>query len=174
MNFLFSGLFWGLILVLIGISVIIKAVFKIDIPIVRLIFALILIYFGLKMLLGGFRIGTERTIIFQEAELKAGARDSEYNIIFGSGEINISDLKLEDRIIRIEADIIFGSGKVLLPAGIPVIVKTSTVFGQCRLPDAQTSAFGDRTYRSPGIDTSQPYLILELDVVFGSAEIIII
>mgnify|MGYP003990967287 FL=1 len=52
MPFLFSGLFWGVMLVLFGASMILRAVFNLDIPIFRIIFALVIIYFGVKLLLG--------------------------------------------------------------------------------------------------------------------------
>ena len=43
MGFLFSGVFWGGVLVLLGISIIIKVVFHIDIPVFRVVVALVLI-----------------------------------------------------------------------------------------------------------------------------------
>lgn len=39
MPFLFSGLFWGVMLVLFGASMILRAIFNLDIPIFRIVFA---------------------------------------------------------------------------------------------------------------------------------------
>jgi predicted tellurium resistance membrane protein TerC len=43
----------GILFLLIGLSILLKAVFHIDIPVVRTAFALFIIYIGFKMLLGG-------------------------------------------------------------------------------------------------------------------------
>ena len=97
MNFIWSGLFWGVLLVLIGISVIVKTVLKIDVPIFKIVFALVLIYFGLKLLFGTSH-KTKDTIIFNNSKMTISAKSDEYNVIFGSGEIdlrNIDDLEGE-------------------------------------------------------------------------------
>ena len=48
MCFLFGGVFWGIVLVLLGLSIIVRIVFNIHFPFFRILFALIIIYFGLK------------------------------------------------------------------------------------------------------------------------------
>lgn len=52
MEFMLSSkLFWGAIVVLAGLVIIANAVFNINIPIFRVFFALLLIYWGVKMLI---------------------------------------------------------------------------------------------------------------------------
>jgi predicted membrane protein len=46
------SLFWGLVLILIGLSLIIKIVFNIDFPIFKILFAFLFIYIGIKVLVG--------------------------------------------------------------------------------------------------------------------------
>ncbi len=84
MSFVFSSLFWGLIVILIGISIIVKAVFKIDIPVFRMVFAFLLIYWGVKIMFGDvFSRKSEGTVVFNEAKFNASSKNNEYNVIFG-------------------------------------------------------------------------------------------
>ena len=55
MDFFFGGLFWGVLLILIGIGIILKVFFDINIPIFRTALALLLIYLGVT----GYRYMTE-------------------------------------------------------------------------------------------------------------------
>ncbi len=52
MSFLTSGLFWGFILVLLGLSIIVRILFNIDVPVFKVVFGLILIYLGFQVLFG--------------------------------------------------------------------------------------------------------------------------
>src|SRR3990167_11442174 len=52
MEFKMSAMFWGLLFVAFGITLILETILKIDIPFFKIIFALALIYWGLSILLG--------------------------------------------------------------------------------------------------------------------------
>jgi len=107
MNFLISGVFWGAMLVLLGISMIIKTVFKIDIPILRLIFALIIIYWGVKLLFGtSMKKSDENNVIFDNARITQVEDGGEYNVIFGKSVIDLSDIELADKNSEVEINII--------------------------------------------------------------------
>ncbi|MGE5605051.1 MAG: hypothetical protein ACM3YE_05095, partial [Bacteroidota bacterium] len=58
MGFIFSQVFWGIFLILLGASFILKVLFHLDIPVFRLFVSFILIYMGFRVLTGGF--GCER------------------------------------------------------------------------------------------------------------------
>ncbi len=173
MNFMFSGLFWGLMLILIGLSVILKSVFHINLPIVRIIFALILIYWGVTLLSNKKSKDNDETIMFKDSSILIEEAESEKTIIFGSGKINLSDIILTDENYHLKVNVIFGSGVVYVPKDFPAIIKVSAVFGEGRLPDGSTEVFGDSVYKSPDYDRSIPHLILDLDVVFGSGVVIV-
>ena len=54
MSFLSTAAFWGVIIVLIGLSIILREVFHVNIPFVRIIFGVLLIYWGVKIISNGF------------------------------------------------------------------------------------------------------------------------
>ena len=96
MSFFCSGMFWGSILILLGISVVLKAVFHINLPIFRLAFAAFLIYCGVKVLMGGQwgRVAHTGTIFFSQCSTPMSSKDNEYNIIFSRGVVDSTILDL--------------------------------------------------------------------------------
>ncbi len=173
MSFVFSSIFWGLLIILFGISIIIKAVFKIDIPIFRMVFALLLIYWGVKLMFGNvFSKKTEGTVVFSEAKFDASSSNNEYNVIFGRSDIDLRNIDLSQGNVRAEVNIIFGSGSVYLSPEVPAIIKVETVFGDSRLPDKAVSSFGNTVYRTPVFKEDEPHLQIEMDIVFGSGKVI--
>lgn len=69
MNFLSSGLFWGLILVLLGLSVILKSVFHINIPLIKILLAILLIYWGITLLIGKTSHSSDDMIMFKNTKV---------------------------------------------------------------------------------------------------------
>ncbi|HON10477.1 MAG TPA: hypothetical protein PLE24_06375 [Chitinispirillaceae bacterium] len=171
MGFLFSGIFWGVILILIGVAIIIRIVFNIHIPVFRIVLALILIYLGLKVLLGGAwtRCGSS-SAVFQSSDLKITGESHEYNVIFGSSRIDAS-MPLAKGNDKLEINTIFGSSVLEIPSDIPVLIKVSAAFSGARMPDGNFVSFGDYTYKNKAFDKSAPYRLIKASVIFGSMTI---
>ncbi len=166
-------LFWGALLIIWGLSLIVKAIFKIDVPVFRIIFALVVIYWGMKLLFGGFGFKTSsNTVIFNSAKLGSSKFKNEYNIIFGSSEIDLTNVDISEKSVYANADIIFGSAVIHLNPEIPTIIKVSTVFAEGKLPDRTVGVFGDTIYKSDNFSEEGNHLTLKIDVVFGSVKII--
>lgn len=107
MGFLFSGI-WGIVLILIGLSIILQLVFKINIPVFRIVIAFLLIYAGIRGLVGGnwFRHDND-SVVFEERGLKpSGGR--EYSVVFGKGVVEAVQ-PLPEKGDRFEVNTVFGS-----------------------------------------------------------------
>ncbi len=170
MGFLFSSVFWGGILVLLGISVILKAVFQIDIPIFRVVIACILIYWGIKILFGVGGVRYHRDPKFDE--IKSNARATEYNVVFGSKEIDLRNIELTDTDLRKEINVVFGSSDIIIDPKTTTVAKVSTVFGECVYPHGKSGFLGDYVYQTEKGENEQHKLFLEISVVFGTARIL--
>ena len=169
MQFLFGGLFWGILLVLFGATIIVKAVFKINIPFFRIGFALLLIYFGAKILFGGAGFKADRnTTMFSDTKVEYLVPGSEYNVVFGKSTIDLSNIDISGGKEKIEISVIFGSGIVYINQEIPMKIKISTVFGDTKMPVGNVSFFGDYIYKTGSYTEGEDYLRLDVDVVFGS------
>jgi len=164
----FSGIFWGVFLIVLGLCAILKTVLHINISLFRIGFALIIIYIGLSMLVNGprFRV-EENTVLFDDRQIMADP-NGEYNVIFGRGVIDLTALAGEETARRVEVNVIFGEGVIKINPEIPMRIKVNSAFAGTKLPDGNRVAMGEYTYRTPSYPGGNGGLEIEANVVFGS------
>ena len=169
-----TGLFWGIILIIIGLSIIFRVIF--DVNIFRIVLAIVFILIGIKLLIGRpvFRHeGKDDHVIFGERTIRSNPlHGADYNTVFGKTVYDFRDMdKLTDRKTKITLNTVFGSTEVILPPELPVIIHADAVFSSARLPNGNTIAFGssDYSFKSTQPDTSALYI--EAHVVFGGLDI---
>ncbi|HAV92624.1 TPA: hypothetical protein DCW38_05525 [candidate division WOR-3 bacterium] len=166
---LFSGVFWGFLLIILGILVILKNLLHLQIPVFKLIMGVFLVYLGISMLVGGFKKSTGKDIIFSSSEVTAESDVNEHNVIFGSGVIDFSNLELSDTVREYEINVIFSSAELIINPAVPVFIKTSAVFASSKLPDGKSVYFGKGEYNSMQDSAIKPIMI-DANVVFGSLD----
>ncbi|MFN3402737.1 MAG: hypothetical protein ACK40G_01500 [Cytophagaceae bacterium] len=167
-----SGIFWGILLVFIGLSIIIKVVFDINIPVFRIGFALLLIYLGVKLLIGiSDNSKSKESIVFGEGKVEGELSKQEYNVLFGKGHIDLTGSSVNVEIVgKKKINVIFGQADVLVSDTVPVCIKSSSAFGAINFPDKTIISFGERQYNTS--PETVACTEIELNVVFGQAEII--
>ncbi len=173
MGFLFSEVFWGVLLVIIGTAVIIRGVFHIDIPIFSIILAFILIYGGIRILVGGYGFAIlKNTTLFNDTEIHITEPAETYNTIFGRGVIDFTKVNLNNQIKKINVHTIFGASTILLHPETPVKIMVNTAFAETVMPDGNQIQFGTTVYQSKTYKADQNALLIETSVVFGGLVII--
>jgi hypothetical protein len=171
MSFVFSGLFWGAIVVLIGLTIILNGVLGVRIPIIRIVFGLLLIYWGISLLLGlSFRRASGATV-FSETELKSSEASGKQDVVFGKTTIDLTGIQLKPGVNRYEVNTFFGASIIRLNPATPAKVVVSSAFGGVRMPDGSNVAFGENMWRSPTLKEDSAYLYIKVAVVFGGTEI---
>jgi hypothetical protein len=171
MGFLFSGLFWGIIVILVGITLVLNVVAGVRIPLFRIVVGLILVYLGVCLIAGGrWGVRSRNSAAFSETKVTPNEAAPEYSILFGKGDIDLSRVTLKPGANRCEVNTVFGGSVVRLDPQMPVRVSVSSAFGGARLPDGSSVSFGDHSYTSPGYRSDSAYLDLKLSVVFGGVE----
>jgi predicted membrane protein len=175
MNF---AIFFGVLVVLAGISILLDAVFHIHLPLVRTAVALFFIFFGVRILTGAW--GTRDFVRASEGSVLMGdtrfaptatADKLKYDIIFGRGIVDLTGLPRPEKPIDVEVNTVFGSAQIAIDPSWPVAIDGSAAFGDVRLPDQQRAAFGAAHYQNEPTST-QPLLRLKVNSVFSSAEVI--
>lgn len=166
----------GIIFLIIGIALLLKAVFHVDIPIFKTVFGIFLIYLGAKMIFGNFWCGrtcdikTKTSAFFDEKVFKASqdvSNKKQYSTVFGSSTVDLTDLDiLKEEDIRVEVNTVFGETKVLLSQKIPVKIFANSVFAEAKMPNNNLVAFGTLVFESP--DNSGKKITIHGNVVFGS------
>jgi predicted membrane protein len=169
----FGGLFWGLLIILIGVSMVMKHAFNIDFHLVRIFIGIIIVLFGIRIVTGWSWGGKVQGIgkHHYNSGIKVNNYSSskgEYNIIFTDGTIDLTSELLRNKVPR-EINVVFGSATVLVPDNINLDLESTTVFGSTTLPNRSQRGFGedhDSYVGSQGTDR-QTYKI-ETNTVFGS------
>ena len=166
MNIFFGSLFWGILLILWGSSLILKT-FNINMPLAKIFIAVIIILFGIKLL-----IGDSKKVISTKPYKGSGASyyrsnsGGEYNMIFSGGTIDLSDIDANSK--NMEITVVFGTAEVVLPNDLKYDIQPTTVFRATVLPEKGHYGVGESRYEI-GSGESTPIRI-ESTCVFGRLE----
>lgn len=171
-----STMIWGIIFLVIGLGLILKVVFQIDLPIFKILIAAFFIYIGIKVLIGDSltwrATKTESSVIFAEGSFSSSdGLQKEYNAIFGKIELDMRNVDLSSGNKKVTVNAVFGAAEIFIDKNIPYKVKSDVAFGGARLPDGSTGGFGSSSYNSDSLKSDQNYLYIEANAVFGSVEI---
>ncbi|MEO0075089.1 MAG: LiaF domain-containing protein [candidate division WOR-3 bacterium] len=174
MGCLTSGVFWGVLIIIIGILILIRVIFGINIPIFSLIIGLLLIYLGIRIISGATCCRRPKTIIFEERNIEGTPAENKYDVVFGKSLIDLSGIELKSGVTKVDINIVFGSATIKVNPSQPIKIRASSVFGSARLPDGNMTAFGDYTYKTDALKQTdtKDYLLIKMDVVFGNAEVV--
>lgn len=179
-----TSMFWGIALVTIGLIFLVQSIFKIDLPIFRILLGVGIVYLGVKMIFGSFgleirgakleKVATATSVVFTEADLKSKSDNvvnRDFQTVFGNSKLDLSDLNSEELSEKIEVSAVFGKTQVITPRDLPLVVETNTAFGSVNVRGDKTSAIGNGIFRTPGFQSDKPYLKIEANSVFGEVEI---
>jgi hypothetical protein len=167
------GLFIGILIILLGLGIIVNVIFHIHIPIFKVLFGLILIFIGLKIIFGSWISfpscqGKAGNVIFQERTYRGLPGDSkEYNALFGKVFVDLRGIELKEKVTPIKIKAVFGGAEVILSETTPVRIRGDAVFGGVQFPENMAGAFGTSTYQSKNFNENQNYLLIEATSVFG-------
>jgi len=109
-----AGLFWGLILILIGIGIVIRVVFNIDFPVVKFLIAFFFIFIGIKILGGTVLKIDDKTPVKMKAEAVFGNAELPNGnaATFGTNRYESESFNKDTAYLYVKADVVFGSLKV--------------------------------------------------------------
>jgi hypothetical protein len=165
---LVDGIFWGVLLIVVGVWFLVRRYVPFHIPLIRVIIAVIFVYIGIRVLVRGPVIQDRNTMVFSESSLQwSPAHGRDYNVIFSSGTVDLSGVALAGETIRTQVNVIFGSGTLRLNPAMPVRVNMSSAFGTVEAPGGRSIAFGDSVYTTPSYKDGAPALEVHATAVFG-------
>lgn len=167
-----KSLFWGIFLIGSGGFFLLRHYFNLNISTTRFLIGFFIICLGFSILIGdNVWRKDEKSFIFGEGNaIITEYTEEEHNIIFGSGTIDFSSLEGNSNG-TIEVNVVFGSGKIILPSDRKVIIKANSVFASTIFPDSSELAFGEKKYEQGTEDSGKGTLNIELNTVFGRTEI---
>ncbi len=171
------GVLLGLLIVLVGVSIVLDVLFHIHIPVIRSAFAVLLIYLGVRVLIGAWapvsRPASEgSTFMSQRLFNPTIASDRmRYDVVFGESIVDLTGLPERPEPTQVEVNAVFGSAVVKIDPSQAIDIQGSSVFGEARMPDQTLAAFGEIHYRPPGQRDASPRIRVKVNAVFGSVRV---
>jgi hypothetical protein len=163
-----DGVFWGALLIVLGVWFIIRRSVPVHIPVIRIVIAVLFVYAGVRILARGPVSVDRNTAILSESTMSYSPdRGREYNLIFSSGAIDLSAAVPSGSSIQAEVNVIFGSGTLRINPSVPVRVSMSSAFGSVESPNGRAVAFGDTVYTTASYREGAPALEIHATAVFG-------
>lgn len=167
MNFFFSGAFWGILLILWGLSLVLKAFFpSIRVPLGTIFVSICIIIFGIQLLLGGLgnkRNYSNRRVNNGISEHQSSGFHEELNVVFSNDTLNLQDIDVSEHDKYVEVNAVFGKAILYVASDIPIKLESSAVFGKV-YKDSKLKLATSK-------DTA---LVIEAVAVFGSVDIIVL
>ncbi len=170
---IFDGIFWGLFFIIIGVWIMIRGYIPVNIPLIRVILALLFVWLGVRILIKGPEIRESNTTVFSDSHMQYNAetRDHDYNVVFGRGFVDFSQVTLAGGGLRKEVNVIFGSGTLRINPEIPTRIEMSSAFGTVISPAGNSVAFGEMVYTTPSYREGADCLRIKATAVFGRLRI---
>lgn len=163
-----TGFVLGCLLILIGTITLINIIFHIHIPIFRIVIAALLVYFGIKMLVGTSR--TERYYYSSSCTTQGICTEKnviQYNVLFNKQVIDLTTTNTLAKNMLIEINTSFGESIVLLDTTKPIRIEGSAAFGSMELLDKTVISFGNHTYQTPTYESGAEPIHIKAKVAFG-------
>jgi hypothetical protein len=171
---LFDGIFWGIVLIVLGVWLLVRRSVPVHIPVIRIIIAALFVYIGVRVLIWGPSIREKNTAVFSQTQMVYGGadRENEYNVVFGTGDVDLTGARVSERSVGAQVNVIFGSGVLRIDPAVPVRIHMSAAFGSVHAPNGRSVAFGDTVYTTPAFREGAPALEVKAAAVFGSLRIV--
>jgi hypothetical protein len=177
MNIIFRETYWGALIILTVVLLIIRNIFKIDLPVMGIIFPIFIISLGVSLLTGfkgqswHGRWGESKNILFNDEQFDSVSGNERYSVVFGKGSYDLRNLKPADKDMYVDINCAFGGIEIFINPAVPMKIKVSSAFGGGQMPDGRTVAFGERTYKTPAYRDGAPCVNVKANVAFGGVEI---
>jgi hypothetical protein len=160
-----SGLFWGIIVIVLGAAILVKHIFNLDFPVIKVVFGVALILIGLRILVfkgphSGCQAGDKNNVVFGERTMYYTVDNNEYNAVFSSTVLDLTKLEPSDNP-KIKVSCVFGNMKIIINQHTKLILDSDVVFGNISNPDDNSVA-----------DSNQIILKMKADAVFGNIKIV--
>lgn len=171
-----AAVFWGSLLILLGIVLVIKVIFNIDFPVFKILVAAFFVFLGIWILFGSFGKFKIRSgpndVLFSERYYHAPFDQPEYNVLFGKGVFDFTKVDLSQGSKNVKIGTIFAGSEIKISKDMPVEISADAVFSGAELPDGSTAVFGSATYVTDSYHPDSAHLRIKLDVIFGGVQVI--
>ena len=168
-------MFFAVILITLGLSILLNALFGWHLPFFRLAAGAFIIFLGVKVLVGpNWKYSytskiTADSVAFTEGRFEPKSIEDvqeEYSVAFGKGTIDLRGLPKQDREIDVKVSSAFGETVILVPLDSQIRTKMSAFAGKIELPEEIAPEA-----TPPSSETANRYRF-HLDTAFGKIRVV--
>jgi hypothetical protein len=163
---LIDGIFWGVLFIALGVWIVLRHTLPFHFPVIRLLVAVLFVYVGIRVLVHGPFAGRHEPFFERHQKYTVGW-DRNYNIVFGSGDVDLSEVTLGSSSVRTEVNVVFGRGVLRINPALPVRIDMSAAFASVEAPDGRSVSFGDTVYTTASYRDGAAALDVRAVAVFG-------
>lgn len=165
-----TRIFWSIYCILLGIALLARALFQLDIAFFSLALGLLLLLCGIFILTGGFGMARVRHVtgggeyVFINGHITVDEDLPKAVIVLGNAIIDVTSPAAS--ITHITC--VLGNATVHLPQGYSMRTVCSTAFGSINAPDGSLQGFGDRIFMiGDGLQAQ-----MQVNCVFGQVNLL--
>ena len=173
MRFLSSGIFWGFIVILFGVGILLKSVFHVNIPFFKILIGIIVILFGVSIIFNAINSTRRNNTVFREYNFNSGTIEKEYNIVFSKAAMDISNFDFSNyngEFIKINSA--FSKSEIYLSRNFEYEIRADSVFGVVRLPNGESVSFGNIARLENAKNSELKRINLHVSSVFSETKIL--
>ena len=162
-------MFFGILLLIIGISIIIP-----KIPVFNIFLGAFLILLGISMFtdkhIGEYiNFSKPNLTIFSQNEFSYNSNEKDYVTVFGNSTLDLSKETFSQKK-KITVVSIFGNSDLKI-GNQNAKLKAIAIFGSAGLPNKSSNGFGEVTENSKNFDSNKAYIDIEIISIFGSSTV---
>ena len=173
MRFLSSGIFWGFIVILFGVGILLKSVFHVNIPFFKILIGIIVILFGVSIIFNAINSTRRNNTVFREYNFNFGTIEKEYNIVFSKGVFDFTNFNFSNyngKFVKINSD--FSKSEIYLSLNFEYEIRADSVFGVVRLPNGESVSFGNIARLENAENSGLKRINLHVSSVFSETKIL--
>ncbi len=169
MAFFLTKFFWGGVLILWGLTIVIEKLFKINIPILRIILGIVLITIGSQIL---WNRHTDQNTRLESGTTFSSSTDgsgSHYQIYFDTKTIDLMNSTPVNNTLQISA--MFSSVTVLVPDKNIYEFEIQNIMSETELPDHKKAPMGKMKYVTEAKNQKSPVITVYLYGAMSNLEV---
>ena len=172
MRFLSSGIFWGFIVILFRVGILLKSVFHVNIPFFKILIGIIIIFFGISFIVGAMS-QRKSEAIFRDYNFNFVTIEKEYNIVFSKSVFDFTNFNFSNyngKFVKINSD--FSKSEIYLSRNFEYEIRADSVFGVVSLPNGESVSFGNIARLENAENSELKRINLHVSSVFSETKIL--
>lgn len=180
------SIFFGLIVALAGVNMILRAIFHISIPFFRILIGILFIYVGISFLIhkpmffryksvSGYdghskydMLFTSSKFDFATVDTSSSANTFEINTLFSTSTIDLTSIENQSNVKTVEINTIFGQSTIYILENAKINIYGSSAFGESILPNNERVAFGEIVRKNTDTNST---IDIKVNSIFGQSKI---